>query len=415
MSKQRANSKKPRANDGKGRIRSTTQAASSLPPQASSLPEHIAQDCPLLDVRVFRRTWQQCLARERDLINRTLELDTSESDPFLDATDLKITTNYDIIEAAIVKELERTEESDKKFNSTPPEVNNTIDFTNIPTVMSINTGGSSLKSLSDVNKLLNSNLISKKEPNYITPSMMYSNVVRDPQTGQALRGDIPSDELVIKVALFHPETNTKTQEFLVRASQKLTELRDVLYCLSDHTLDGPDTRSGYFFIENRFYSDMRDAGNLDYSKQLIEWMNDEKLKIYKKNVGGVRSGLQNVPSESKRMEEASFYDLQLRLHERYVYCHQGNCMHYIVFTEMRLVNDLDNDNAFAYPIRTFQAKIRRRKCGVCDIYPSQWVTYKDKYTADEPSFFCDTCYRKLHYDDEGKLLYSYEVFRYYHE
>lgn len=268
---------------------------------------------------------------------------------------------------------------------------------------------------SEMGKIQNSNTLPKREVNYITPAMQASNIPRD-KNNRPIRTPIASDEVIIKVALFHPERSIKTQEFLILANQKLTDLRDHLYCLSDHILHGRETRSGYFFIENRFYVDMRNENNIDYSKQIIEWINNEKHKNYLKNIGGVRSTQKPIPQESIKMEDTTFYDLQLRLNERYLYCHQGNCMHYIVFTEMRLVNDNDNDNALSYPIRVFQGKVRRRKCIVCEIYPAQWVTYKDKYTADEPSFFCDTCYRQFHYSSEGKLLYSdYEVFRYYHE
>lgn len=46
----------------------------------------------------------------------------------------------------------------------------------------------------------------------------------------------------------------------------------------------------------------------------------------------------------------------------------------------------------------------------------RWVTYKDKQSSNNPSFYCDICYRQFHYSHEGKLLYNdFEVFRYYHE
>lgn len=45
---------------------------------------------------------------------------------------------------------------------------------------------------------------------------------------------VAHNDVVLSVAIFHAEKPTLvTQEFLVLGTQKLTELRDVIYCLSD--------------------------------------------------------------------------------------------------------------------------------------------------------------------------------------
>lgn len=102
---------------------------------------------------------------------------------------------------------------------------------------------------------------------------------------------IPLPEVVLSVGLYRPGRLTKIQEYLVLGSQctfslssktsffvgiepflcslihaALTVLRDKMYCLSDLMLDGPETKSGYFFIENVFYNDFRDENSLDYSE-----------------------------------------------------------------------------------------------------------------------------------------------------
>lgn len=95
--------------------------------------------------------------------------------------------------------------------------------------------------------------------NYVTPHMQET-----PKSKEF--APIPPYEVVLKIAFYHPVRNIKMQEFAVLGSQKLTELKDVLYCLSDHIGDGRQTRSGYFFIENTFYNDMRHKNNVDYSR-----------------------------------------------------------------------------------------------------------------------------------------------------
>ena len=73
-------------------------------------------------------------------------------------------------------------------------------------------------------------------------------------------------QAVISVALYHPQRPTmKMREFLVLGSQTLAELRDKLPCITDKVLDGPMRHSGYFFIDNVFYNDLRKPENLDYS------------------------------------------------------------------------------------------------------------------------------------------------------
>lgn len=80
------------------------------------------------------------------------------------------------------------------------------------------------------------------------------------------------------------------------------------------------------------------------------------------------------------------------------------------------MHDLDNKNKRAYPLQKFQNKIRRKKCRVCDIYPARWVTRGDRMGPENPCFYCDQCYKPLHYKVDGTLQYTdFQVFPYYHE
>jgi hypothetical protein len=100
----------------------------------------------------------------------------------------------------------------------------------------------------------------KKEVNYLTENV---NSHLDPE---APTEPVDSEDVVLSIALYHPSKNTKTQEYRVLGQQSLTALRDKLYCLSDHMLEGPKIKSGYFFVEHTFYNDMRHQPNADYSK-----------------------------------------------------------------------------------------------------------------------------------------------------
>lgn len=82
---------------------------------------------------------------------------------------------------------------------------------------------------------------------------------------------IDHNDLILTVALWHPRKKVVMSEFQVYSSQTLDSLKDAFKCLSDSVQlsiesRSPRHRSGYFFIENIFYNDLRDANCLDYSE-----------------------------------------------------------------------------------------------------------------------------------------------------
>eukprot|EP00252_Welwitschia_mirabilis_P022827 TRINITY_DN6288_c0_g1_i1.p1 TRINITY_DN6288_c0_g1~~TRINITY_DN6288_c0_g1_i1.p1 ORF type:complete len:268 (-),score=38.02 TRINITY_DN6288_c0_g1_i1:13-795(-) len=228
-------------------------------------------------------------------------------------------------------------------------------------------------------------------------------------------------------------SNLKVQEFLVLASQPLTALRDKLYCLTDQLMQKAQQHapSGYFLIENVFYNDLRDPNATNYSKPIIDWLSnnrDEALQKWKAVVGsGLRKDQKplfqsSVPSDrlpyfrAADMATTCFADLRCRLGVCYLYCHQGDCKHNIVIRDMRLLDSQDVQNKMAYPLLTFQPRVRHRKCNICDIYRAKKVTYDDKFAPKNPSYFCDCCYYLLHYSSDGYLLYDdFRAYDYYHE
>jgi len=218
---------------------------------------------------------------------------------------------------------------------------------------------------------------------------------------------LSKDDAILRVAFYHPHTFAKQQEFLVLASQPLTALRDRIYCLQDKQRGaqaGPN--SGFFFIEGRFYDDMRHPDNIRYSTTIINWvMENERYQ---------QPGLGLF--DAADMQTTTFDDLSIRLGSHYLYQHHGDCRHVFIFKELRMVNDADVQNVHAYPLRVFQMKSRRRKCRVCDIFPAAYVTYGDKLANENPFFYCEECYRTMHYTPDNKLIYDdFSVFEYEHD
>eukprot|EP00164_Ancoracysta_twista_P009836 GFYU01014655.1.p1 GENE.GFYU01014655.1~~GFYU01014655.1.p1 ORF type:complete len:428 (-),score=24.28 GFYU01014655.1:16-1239(-) len=391
---------------------------------ASSRDYEVAPD--VVSVRRFRKRFttlfeQVCLEDEPD--------DELQADAVnLNVDHLKIDTTYEEVQKDIAKSFSTiqnlssppgtpsnrtttengTPRSQRRVSIVPTAAAANVipcsPVTNMVSTETLGARGEHLFSIREREKKKTENTPSKgrrREVNYITGSMQVAN---DKVTEDARPVD--SNEVLLSVAVYHPQKPVKTQEFLVLGSQLLTELRDRIYCLSDYLPDSESTPSGFFFIENVFYNDFRKEGNMDYSREPLQWINDRAS----------RSGYGWKPAETALMESTKFEDLQVCVGSPYLYLHQGGCEHRIVVTNIRLLHDLDVKLYGAYPLQIFQSKISRRKCRICDIYSAKYVTYADKLSPDNPCFFCEQCYRPFHYTYEGNLLYSdFEVYKYYHE
>lgn len=248
----------------------------------------------------------------------------------------------------------------------------------------------------------------RKVVNYLVKEIQPS---KEPQAFQ----EIKTNEVILSVAICHPRKQNKVQEFHVLGSQCLTELRDKIFCTADEMILGdhsnnPDQlsqkrakdvfKSGFFFIEGVFYNDKRDPLSKDYSKVITEWAKDPQ----RRKCPGL--GL----FTSKRMEDVIFEDLKVKLGYPYLYCHQGNCEHVIMFTDLRLMNVDDNPNLNEYPVQVFKHRGKRIRCRVCDVYTAKWVTVNDVLAYEEPCFFCATCFKGLHYSHSGEKICDFQAY-----
>ena len=75
--------------------------------------------------------------------------------------------------------------------------------------------------------------------------------------------------------------------------------------------------------------------------------------------------------------------------------------------------EFDLNNSLIYPQIQFKNKKWMRKCGVCEKESAQIVVYNDRFTPENPFFFCQMCEDLLHRDSEGNALYDgYQCFPY---
>lgn len=228
---------------------------------------------------------------------------------------------------------------------------------------------------------------------------------------------VPSGEVLLTVSIFHPEKRRVHMEFKVLPDQKLTEVRDLITCQSDKvifgefssnpSLEGIKTAkeisdASFFFIEQSFYNDTRNPLNRDYSRIIKEWAKESE----RYTVPGL--GL----FDSTNMQDKTFRDLNFRLGYPYLFCHQGNCEHLMVFNDMRLISEDDPQKVESYPLKTLVLLPRHKRCSICNIHLIKWMTKNDEMAFEDPSFFCDKCFRYLHYTKDGKKLASFQAYPY---
>lgn len=210
----------------------------------------------------------------------------------------------------------------------------------------------------------------------------------------------PGFDIMFSVCIFHPAKAGKSQEFLCRGSQLLTELRDVIFCLSSLQEQPIGEESAFFFIDGVFYVDRRHPASKDYSETIRKFFPEKNLSV-------------------ADMAETRFIDLHLSVGSQYCYLHSGDVEHLMVFTEVRSsligLGDPDPQHAF-YPWKVFESRPKRRLCGVCRLLSATRVTWEDQLADESPMFFCEDCFKALHYNKNLQLTYdSFRVFSYFHE
>ncbi|CAH2293755.1 snRNA-activating complex subunit 3 [Pelobates cultripes] len=230
---------------------------------------------------------------------------------------------------------------------------------------------------------------------------------------------IEEGELLLTLNIMYPVIFQKHKDYkpyatmLVLGSQKLTELRDAIKCVSDLQIGGefsrnPDLapenickdlfKSAFFYFEGIFYNDMRYPECKDLSRNTIDWA-ESRDRGYGK-------------FQSAKMEDYTFNDLRIKIGFPYLYCHQGDCEHIVTITDIRLIHYEDCLDRTLYPLQVKKHWFWTRKCYVCKIYTAKWVTNEDSLAPDDPCFFCDVCFRMLHYDTEGNKLGTFLAYPY---
>ena len=140
-----------------------------------------------------------------------------------------------------------------------------------------------------------------------------------------------------------------------------------------------------------------------YTDPIVAWAQHRKVELGGKGIvlnktGGMRTKIADIP---------------FRLHKPYLYCHQGNCEHIVVFTDVRLMQT-DCESASAFPFITLEAKRNQSKCQICEIFYAEFVTQstslEDFRVPYNPCKTCKNCFHALHYTapDANTLKFNFQ-------
>lgn len=119
------------------------------------------------------------------------------------------------------------------------------------------------------------------------------------------------------------------------------------------------------------------------------------------------------PLDHKLMECTRLADLQVNLGQPYLFLHQGDCEHLLVFTDIRMYNPM-TDSTFIKDYPKFIATNKRLqiKCGLCNLNTAKLLTHGDQRLPHEPFFFCEPCFQTFCYDDEGNKVDTFRAYSY---
>lgn len=141
------------------------------------------------------------------------------------------------------------------------------------------------------------------------------------------------------------------------------------------------------FIDGVFYNDTRVPEAIDLSPKIIEWAKE-------KNIGNFTTD---------KMQEVTLSSLKPRFGYPYVYIHQGDCEHIVVFSDARLIQTEDCLTSSKYPKITSFSRTVNIMCFICTSRPSTWMVVKCELFPQEKIFTCTECCNSYLYLNNNKV------------
>jgi len=156
-----------------------------------------------------------------------------------------------------------------------------------------------------------------------------------------------------------------------------------------NTLTTKDESGGVICIEGKAFT-CHGEGE-DYADKLIEHLESVSRQP--------RSTISKAPTN---MKETKISSLSIRINEPYWLIHSGNCEHFILFNQIRLVHP--SDRGQNYPMTIQISPVLMDLCRACNKIPATWSIVGDIRLGESPCVLCGPCWRQMGESDDGTVL-----------
>uniref|UniRef100_A0A7S3V265 snRNA-activating protein complex subunit 3 n=1 Tax=Aplanochytrium stocchinoi TaxID=215587 RepID=A0A7S3V265_9STRA len=209
------------------------------------------------------------------------------------------------------------------------------------------------------------------------------------------------------------------QEYLVQGMTTLYDFCSAVFCqqklsyslrcdsqATEQYLSGAQVDNEFLFIGNVFYC----SGSFAKlrAKQLSQWIAD--------------SGTGASNPTVIDMADVAFEQLaKLKLGKRYLYSHNYcSCEHSIVVENVQRYHPSLPRDPNSYPYPTFQRRLKRYKCGICELVSARYTCYNNPISPEGLGLYCDRCVRSLLYTNSSNLnsfgrKAALKLFPYFHQ
>ncbi|KAI0066140.1 hypothetical protein BV25DRAFT_1905765 [Artomyces pyxidatus] len=183
---------------------------------------------------------------------------------------------------------------------------------------------------------------------------------------------------------------SRCSQHAVLSTQTLGDLFEIIPCPSNETpremtendkFVGYEANSGgilppsagyVLVIEGVAYGD--GLNEVDYADKLIAYM-------------------RSPPKKGTKMHETTFSSLSVRLNEPYWLLHQGNCEHFLIIDQIRLLHP--EDPQAGYPLTLQITPPLLDTCRACSKVPAVYSIIGDVRLGESPCILCAPCWKAM--------------------
>ena len=157
--------------------------------------------------------------------------------------------------------------------------------------------------------------------------------------------NLPEDSLIVTIAIYHPVTKIKTQEWLFLSNNTLKDINSVIQCLSNYCTFSTPAGPILFKFDEKVHKNL-----------------NTKINELELNIGSI-----------------------------YTYQHRGICQHDMIVTDIRLICYQDPQNYDDYPFQIYACKSKRRLCEICEKFHAKFISVRDQVLGISYVYICENC------------------------